>query len=277
MKELMKIIKGFLMIKKILATAAILVMSIFFIQCPTDIIEPAEYFPSEPEAMAVNDNSNDGIYKGVITGKNITGSFKMVANNEIPDRASSNSIYIIINFNGETATIDGDASWDGYCYNYIFKNDKFNIKIPVLKTGTIVTTELSLVVKGYTDAFFYVSIVKETSDKLIKAYEGAFTGSGFYSSDQGTGTINYSIKGIWNTIIEETSTEGAYWGGIYVSDSFFNNINAEFTGQDTGNNIWNISLNNGQGTATGKVYELYAEGTWTVGTDTGTWYGKRKF
>lgn len=273
------------MIKKIISIAVILIMSIIFIQCPTPGIEPVEYFPSEPEALAVNDNSNDGIYKGVITGKNITaskeitGSFKMVANNDIPDRASSSPIYVILNFNGETVTIDGDASWDGYCYNYIFKNDKYNFKIPILKTGTIVTTEISLIVKEYEnkDVFFYVSISKETSVKLIKAYEGTFSGSGSYTFEQSTGAINYTIKGIWNTIIEETSTEGAYFGGCYISDNSFQNINAEFEGQDTGNNTWNILLNNGQGTANGKVYERYASGTWTVGSDTGTWYGKRKF
>ncbi len=265
------------MIKKIISIAVILIMSIIFIQCPTPGIEPVEYFPSEPEALAENDNSNDGIYKGVITGKNITGSFKMVANNDIPDRASSSPIYVIINFNGDTVTIDGDVSWDGHCYNYIFINDKYNFKIPILKTGTVDIYYISLVVKGYTDAFFYFSISKETSAKLIKAYEGTFSGSGSYTFEQSTGAINYTIKGIWNTIIEETSTEGAYFGGCYISDNSFQNINAEFEGQDTGNNTWNILLNNGQGTATGKVYERYASGTWTVGSDTGTWYGKRKF
>ncbi|HOF02055.1 MAG TPA: hypothetical protein PK385_07880 [Spirochaetota bacterium] len=274
------------MIKKILASILLISVLVIFIQCPTADIEspPAEYFPSEPEALKVNDNSNDGIYKGVITGKNrtagkeITGSFKMVANNDIPNRASSNSIYVILNFNGETATIDGSSSWDGYCYDYIFINDKYNFKIPILKTGTVDTYNVSLIVKGYEnkDVFFYFNISKETSDKLIKAYEGNFNGSGSYSLDSG-GTINYTIKGVWNTIIEETSTEGAYFGGCYISDSFFQNINAEFEGQDTGNNNWNISLNDGRGTATGKVYERYASGTWIVGSDKGTWYGKRKF
>ncbi|MBP7554048.1 MAG: hypothetical protein KA885_11540, partial [Spirochaetes bacterium] len=233
-------------------------------------IEPVEYFPSKPEASAVNDNSNDGIYKGVITGKNITGSFKMVANNDIPDRASSNPIYVILNFNGETVTIDGDVSVDGQFYRYTFQNIKYNLVINLTFKGSIENTNLTVAGLDMNN-LIDISVYKETSVKLVKAYEGTFSGSGPYTVEQ-----SYTIEGVWNTVIEESKTKGACYWKPYISGEPIGIIGV-LSGDESGDNTWNILLNDGLGTATGKVYERYASGTWTVGSDTGTWYGKRKF
>ncbi|MBX9853876.1 MAG: hypothetical protein K2X86_19205 [Cytophagaceae bacterium] len=196
-----------------------------------------------PEALASNDASSAGIYKGVITGS--SGNFKIVLEN------GSSNIFIVATFQGvtDTLTTNSLSSWNpgDAIVSAVFTGDQeISITFSVNADGSSPTATAAIT--GYSNVT--VSIVKETSTTLVQCFEGTFAG---FSS----GNFNFWL----------TSTS---IGGVAKSTTGSPDI---FTGNVTGTTITGITSNstNFSGTLSGDN----ASGNWNNSYGSGTWTGKR--
>src|SRR4030042_2005642 len=85
-------------------------------------------FVNTPEANPLYDASNQGIYKGVLTGS--SGSFKIDIGN---DGGSGKKLYLT--FNGVNLTIDGSVSGTGP-YTYTFTQSGYTLTVVIQANGT---------------------------------------------------------------------------------------------------------------------------------------------
>jgi len=148
---------------------------------------PSIEIENVPSAIAANNNCSAGVYKGVM-GSN-SGYFKISIKN------GSELVMCDFVFDGKPTTLtsfsltDWDPGqpvngavftgmWDGKLITLIFSCDTNGKNL-----------QISVSVPGHD--IMYVSIFKETSETLVKCYEGTYT----YSKG------SESIEGNWNFII----------------------------------------------------------------------------
>ena len=195
-----------------------------------------------PEAKAMYDGSNYGIYKGVFVG-------------------SSGSVYININNDG---TIFATLVIDGTTFNYTttesatlnsiisgltFTNGTSSFDFNVDATGNFATIS-NISINGHPNASLY--IIKEFSDAIVKCYVGTFNGddAGVFNLIVSDGEINGLAK-------SNSDTESISLAGLETS----NVITGTFSG----------------GTFSGNVNNNSISGTWqNTLSESGSWSGTRK-
>jgi hypothetical protein len=161
-----------------------------------------------PDALAVNDASGKGIYKGVVIGSSGT---------IILDIANSDATItgvLVIDDEEIELTADGvfDGGFEGYLYGTISSENDVSIGFYTNSTGS--EYEIwSVTIPGHPDAF--VGVIKEYSDQLVEIFEGT------YSGDE-SGTFNMVVlrdddSGEWYAATDgETFFEGEIDGGEVV-------------------------------------------------------------
>jgi len=200
-----------------------------------------------PEAVAANDGSSKGIYKGVIVGSSGTIKF------DIMNHDSTIKAYLVID--GVHDTLTASVSWSG-TGSYVspftgtFNGQPISITLSIdASGGNPVVTAMNI--PGHPGA--QLSLSKETSTDLIKCYEGVARKNG--STDTTTFNIILSTKlGKWGVV----TAGGSSSGGTFSGNTFTINDGKGTTGSATlsGDNIIN--------------------GTWANNkSESGTWSGKR--
>lgn len=133
-----------------------------------------------PDALAVNDGSSKGVYKGIVIGS--TGTVKFSIQN------GTNDITATLVIDGVTATLTSSVTWiSGEPYIAPFtgtlNGQAVSITFSVQNDGgsPMIT---SANIPGHPNAVF--TLVKETSNALVECFEGTYTTS---KSESGTFNI----------------------------------------------------------------------------------------
>jgi hypothetical protein len=200
-----------------------------------------------PEAVAANDASTKGIYKGVIVGSSGTIKF------DIMNHDSTIKAYLVID--GAYDTLTASVAWSGtgsYVspFTGIFNGQPISITLSIdAGGGNPVITAMNI--PGHPGA--QLSLSKETSTELIKCFEGLVRQNG--STD--TGTFNLIL-----------STKLGKWGAIVAGGS---TTKGTFSGST-------LTFDDGNGTAGSATLsgDNIINGTWHNNkSESGTWSGKR--
>ncbi len=207
-------------------------MTSIFVSCSDD--EPKEAYACEtcadsPQARAEFDDSNRGLYKGVVVGS--TGTITVDVQN------GSNAITATMVLDGETILLTSSATvTDGEIFLAPFTGmmggNPISITFLVEPNGSTPTV-VSSDIPGHPNATF--EIFKETSASLVEAFEGT------YVSTSGE-------TGVFNIVL---SSGLAIFGGVGKSDQTAEIEN--FSGEYINNNL---ILGNGATAATTSGDEL---------------------
>lgn len=136
-----------------------------------------------PDALAVNDGSSKGAYKGIVIGS--TGTVKFSVQNGTDD------ITATLVIDGVTSTLTSSVAWvSGEPYIAPFtgtlNGQPVSITFSVQADGgsPVIT---SADIPGHPDAVF--TLVKETSNALVECFEGTYT-----TSKSESGTFNVLLS-----------------------------------------------------------------------------------
>ena len=222
----------------------IILLGIILNSCSKDEDNPVEStsnFSETPLANSQFDSSNFGIYKGVIAG--------------------SSGIVIVDVFND--TKISAQLIVDGTTYNFttsqsvqqnqqttlnfVSDNNSFTYRVSATGTNPAIT---NLVISGHPDAA--IIIVKETSDVLVKCYEGTFAGddSGIFNALFYGNNIKGQAKNMKN---EYFTIDGTVMNN-QISASGSASSGATFQGTLNGDSFsgsWTNTIFNSQGTFSG--------------------------
>jgi hypothetical protein len=200
-----------------------------------------------PEAIAANDNSSAGVYKGVIVGS--SGVFKLVINN------GNSTISGLALVDGVTYTLT--SSLTSYTTgqslnNVVFKGTQNGITVQITLNANSYGGNLtaSITITGHSNV--KINVVKETSIAIIKCYEGTFSGS---------------ASGAWNFIIQNNKIQGTYKPSGSSGSSLDGTQNGTSIGGNLDGGTWTGTFTNSD----------YLTGTWkdNKSSDNGSWTGKR--
>ena len=195
-----------------------------------------------PQAKAIYDSSNFGIYKGVFVGS--TGTVLVNINNE-GELTAKRTIKGSSSFYTSAESVTEDLPIEGLT----FSNGSSSFDFSVSAVGGNASVS-SINIIGHPNAS--IEIIKELSDDLVKCYVGGFGGDD-------SGTFNLIIQG--NAIYglaksngdDSSFSLGGVKSGASISGSF---EGGGFSGSENGNNI---------------------SGTWENSLlESGTWSGTRK-
>ena len=219
----------------------VLLIGVLTFSCSSDSTSSSS-LSNTPEAKAMYDSSNYGIYKGVFVG-------------------SSGSVYININNDG---TIFATLVIDGTTFNYTttesatlnsiisgltFTNGSSSFDFNVDASGNFATIT-NITINGHPNA--NMSVTKEFSDTLVKCYIGSYSGDD---------------TGVFNLIVS-----GGEINGLAKSNSGSETIDLE--GYET-NNVISGAFNGG--TFSGNVNNNSISGSWqNTSSESGNWSGNRK-
>lgn len=166
-------------------------------------------------ALAANDNSSKGIYKGVVIGSSGTIKFD-IAN------TSSNTISAVLVIDGVKVNLSTTYTWQAGAINIAQFTGKLNeqdvtVNFSVGATGTGATV-LSASIPGHPNAIF--SLAKETSTAMARCYEGSYS-----TSDKETGTFNIIVSTLLKGWTGKSRKDGASTAtdisGSYVNDKLY--------------------------------------------------------
>lgn len=197
-----------------------------------------------PEALAANDNSSKGIYKGVVIGS--TGTIKFNIGND------GNTINAVMLIDGITVNLTSNITWQaGQSYIAPFtgtlNGQQVSITFSVSADGQQPQVTASNI-PGHPNAI--LALVKETSNSLIECFEGSFSGS-----EQGT----------LNIILSRTLNK---WGGIARKNG--STDDSDFDGAINGSTVV------GDGVSGTLTNDAIVNGKWDDGRGgKGTWSAKR--
>ncbi len=138
---------------------------------------------TSPEALAANDGSGKGIYKGVVIGSSGTIKFSLMN--------GTNDITATMVLDGTAVTLTSAITWtDGQPYVAPFtgslNGQPVSITFSVQPDGSNPTIT-SADIPGHPNAVF--NLVKETSNALIEAFEGTYS-----TTKPETGTFNILLS-----------------------------------------------------------------------------------
>ncbi len=142
-----------------------------------------------PEAKAAYDESSAGVYKGIVTGS--SGTLVFYVGNE------GNEIKALLAFDGKSAVLTsqsfadwtpGEAITDAL-FTGTLDNQAIQATFSVSANGLNPSVNLSI--PGHS---IYVAVFKETSEVLVKSFEGRYTG------DE-TGALNILFSGDEFTVL----------------------------------------------------------------------------
>jgi hypothetical protein len=205
-----------------------------------------------PEAVAANDNTSKGIYKGIIVGSSGTIKF------DIGNTDSTLKAYMTID--GVTVTLTATVKWAaGTSYVSPFtgtmNGSDVSITFSVDQTGANPTVT-AMNIPGHPNASLAIS--KETSTSLVKCFEGTYTNATTGKNGTFDLVLNTTLKKWYARSKEDGATSAGPLEGV------FENNKLSFT---------NGSDVNGSATLSG---DNIIDGTWSSGKpENGTWQGKR--
>lgn len=166
-----------------MATTALVLFFSIATSCKSN--DPSLNLATSPEALAVNNTSSAGVYKGIIVGS--SGYFNLSIMN-----GSSDATCKFV-FDGKEVTLTS-ASFGSWTSGQAINNALFtgtldgktiNLTFSCDANGSNPTTTVTI--PGHT---VYTTVIKEKSDMLVKCYEGTYTVA------KKTGTL----KGTWNFV-----------------------------------------------------------------------------
>lgn len=251
--------------KKLLLSSVILpVLAVFFLlngckkkedekpATPTTPSYTCTSCKTTPDAVAANDNSSKGIYKGVIIGSSGTIKFDL-ANSDTTIRA-----YMTID--GESVTLTATVKWvAGESFVSPFTGtmggQPVSITFSVDANGGNPTVTTSSI-PGHANAT--LAVTKETSTSLIKCYEGTYTNATKGKNGTFNLVLSTSLKKWEARSREDGSTEVARVKGTFENDVF------TFDG-----------ASGGVGGGAKLSGDNITDGTWKSSSENGTWVGKR--
>jgi len=223
--------------KKVFLT---LFFGIIAISCSSDSSSGSS-LSDTPQAKAIYDNSNYGIYKGVFVGSTGTVLINIMNEGQI-------SATLKIDGSTKTYTTSGIAV-EGESTELTFTNGDSSFIFYVNAVGGNVSVD-GLNIAGHPNAG--IKVIKERSDSLVKCYQGSFSGDT-------SGTFNFVISGnsLYGLAKENTANYSIQLEGEKSGNSITGYFEGgTFTGTSNGNNI---------------------SGTWqNDSSESGNWSGNRK-
>lgn len=198
-----------------------------------------------PDAVAANDASSKGIYKGVVIGSSGTIMFN-IAN-------SGTAITAVMIIDGTTANLSSAVAWvAGQAYVAGFtgtlNGSALTINFSVAVNGSIATVT-SATIPGHTNASF--NIIKETSVALVECWEGTY-----HSTKPEDGTLNFILSkntNIWLGVARAngTTASGNAGSGTIVNNNLVDPTqNNQSLGTLNGDNLSGSFLDNNSRTIT---------------------------
>ncbi len=135
-----------------------------------------------PEALVKHNVKSGGVYKGIVVGS--SGTIKIILQDE--------SICAEVSFDGEsrkftTSLLNNWTSGEAIS-GVVFSSENWELKFSVEANGNNPSVILSI-----PNHSTLVTVMKETSTELVKAYEGTYTGD---------------ASGIWNCVVKGESMSG---------------------------------------------------------------------
>jgi hypothetical protein len=201
--------------KKILSlTLLIVVVLATFTSCKKSSNKKPDYTcttcKTTPDAVAANDNSSKGIYKGIVVGS--TGTIKFDINN------AGNTVTATLVIDGATVNLTSTVTWTaGVAYTAPFTGTlngaAVTINFTVSDTGDGPSVTSSNI-PGHAGAVF--SLAKESSTALVEAYEGTYT-----TTKPENGTFNILLSRAlarWGAVArKDGSSEVSHGNGTIVN------------------------------------------------------------
>jgi len=192
------------------------------------------------EAKAEHNQSNNGLYKGVITG-DYSGNVRLSIRNDDPEKMEATLAYNNASFE---LPIWEFYNNDGTIYYRIYASE-YDFSVLIDEEGNVVQD--SAILYGPNGEIATVSLFKETSDAMVEIFEGTFSGM---------------ASGIWNTVIIGNETINGFFivsGGSMEGPTQAKKTptSNEWTGE------WGVANGSYTGTTQG-----YRDGD----TIKGTWY-----
>ncbi|MFZ2904939.1 MAG: hypothetical protein WAZ98_01930 [Cyclobacteriaceae bacterium] len=207
----------------------------------------------EPEALAANDDSGRGIYKGVLIGS--TGTIKIDIDNHGEGHYSA-----VLTIDGDEfeLTTEGTYNSEGG-FQGCFENTAADISICFsvsAEGGEWGIIDYSI--PGHDDLI--VSLYKEFSNQLVEVYEGTYSGDA-------SGTFNMVV------LRDADDDDNGYWTAISRSDEL-EYVDSYFEGYIEDDELFGGS---GEIAVGGELNDDTVKGAWEAvgGSDSGTWKGKR--
>lgn len=170
----------------------------------------------EPEALAANDASGKGIYKGIVIGS--TGQIKIDVDND-----GDGEITMTLKIDNHTITLTTEATYNSeFGFQGVFYGTMNSANDVVITFWSSADGSdygiLSATIPGHEDVS--IALVKEISTALVKVFEGTFSGSS-------QGTLNLIIvEDEWYALArpedgtgdDDTELEGHVQGNELVCD-----------------------------------------------------------
>ncbi len=199
-----------------------------------------------PSALAANDNSSKGIYKGVIIGSSGTISFDVMN--------GGNTLTAKMTIDGTVVNLTADITWVSgqpvvAPFTGTMNGNPVSITFSITATGDSPMV-MTASIPGHPNATF--DIIKETSTSLVMCYEGTY-----HTTKPEDGTFNIIVSKtarIWGGIARKNgSNDATKVGGVVTTDNKLtddagtrtmgtisgDNINGSF--QDSDNNIVTVT------------------------------------
>ena len=234
--------------------AVLLVGGLFSCKKKSSDPDPAPYACATctrtPQALAANDNSAKGIYKGTVVGSSGTILFDL-ANN-------GNTMTAILTLDGVTVNLTANITYTAGApiigdFTGTMNGQPVSVSFSVGASGSTPTVTSSSI-PGHPNAVF--TIYKEQSNNLIEAYEGTYS----KPSSSGTETGNFNILlsrqlGGFSAIARRNGSSSApsTFTGTYNNNTITYNPNPGevMTGTFNGDNL------------NGSIRDQYGNGTFT--------------
>ncbi len=210
-----------------------------------------------PDAKAIHDNSNYGVYKGVFIGS--SGNIFLNINND-------GALSATLNINGTSSKYTSTQSITANQPTLVtFTNGLNSFQFSCLGNGTNAAIS-NISISGHNYAG--MSILKEKSDSIVKVYEGTFK-TDVTGPSGATGVINWELKGsqISGLIVEDGASWSPYATFGTINGTSINgscpNDPIVIPGQCSyaGTAIIGSMSSDGQ-TMTGTFSNCYGTGTW---------------
>ncbi|HTE01877.1 MAG TPA: hypothetical protein VK668_21455 [Mucilaginibacter sp.] len=202
--------------KKILSLTLLIavMLTTFITSCKKSSDKKPDYTcatcKTTPDAVAANDNSSKGIYKGIVVGS--TGTIKFDINN------AGNTVTATLVIDGVTVNLTSAITWTaGVAYTAPFTGTlngaAVTINFTVSDTGEGPSVTSSNI-PGHAGAVF--SLAKESSTALVEAYEGTYT-----TTKPESGTFNILLSRAlarWGAVArKDGSSEASHGNGTIVN------------------------------------------------------------
>lgn len=240
--------------------------------------DSADTLPAAPPAVAANDSTSLGVYKGVIADTSVSGSFwvELSKTPASPSVMSSRgtapmitSAVLNILINGSYQQIAGTISGLALnAYHVTFSGFAIGGKATTFSfsVSSDAVTDASLDITGSATA--EIALYKELSDTSVSSWEGTFSGA-----DGGGGTMS----GIWNSISTNTDMLIVY-SGTDVNGGSRTLISGHYIGEITSSTV-NVDTGLGGPETIGTISSTTLTGSWDWPKEpsrgSGTWSGKK--